>query len=334
MRACRCWSVAVWSLAFAEALAVPLRAERATAAEPGATTAPVPGPGTAPSLPLAANPVPLSAPVPGAPGTPAASPAAVRAPLPSYFTVEVGPNGALFADGSALGNAAELEPLARTAAASGSFAGAVLFADGRAGAAADEAAGVLRRVGFGTLIEARRSAPPELSPLRGAERERAERERARQARQRLIAAGIIEGDAPAPSASRPAAAPVAAAPVAAARPRAPAVELQTVGLYLSGPSNTDATRRQLVKLFERSFPAFRRCHGDAGEHSENLSFGVDLLVPKEGGSAKVRQTRTRLTGTTFKTCMERVFQGIRFEPLPSARPEIVSYSVLFRPEKR
>ena len=244
--------------------------------------------------------------------------------IAELLTVEVGPSGALFADGSALANAAELEPLARTAAASGSFAGAVLFADGRAGAAADEVAGVLRRVGFGTLMEARRSAPPELSPLG-----RAERERARQARQRLIAAGIIEGDAPAPSASRP-----AAAPVAAARPRAPAVELQTVGLYLSGPSNTDATRRQLVKLFERSFPAFRRCHGDADEHSENLSFGVDLLVPKEGGSAKVRQTRTRLTGATFKACMERAFQGIRFEPLPSARPEIVSYSVLFRPEKR
>ena len=329
MRACRCWSVAVWSLAFAEALAVPLTAERASAAEQGATTAPIPGRGTDPSLPapLAANPVPPSAPVPSAPGTPA--PAAARAPLPSYFTVEVGPNGTLFADGSALGNAAELEPLARTAAASGSFAGAVLFADGRAGAAADEVAGVLRRVGFGTLIEARRRAPPELSPLGRAERERSEHERARQARQRLIAAGIIEGDAPAPVASRP-----AAAPVAPARPGAQAVELQTVGLYLSGPSNTDATRRQLVKLFERSFPAFRRCHGDAGEHSENLSFGVDLLVPKEGGGAKVRQTRTRLTGNAFKTCMERAFQGIRFEPLPSARPEIVSYSVLFRPEKR
>lgn len=283
--------------------------------------------------PLAANPVPLS--VPGAPAAPAppapaaAAPAAEHEPLPSYFTVEVGPNGALFADGSALGNGAELEPLARTAASSGSFAGAVLFTDTRAGAAGDEVAGVLRRAGFGTLVEARRRAPPELSPLGRAERERAERERARQARQRLVAAGIIEGDAAAPGPSR-----AAAAPVAPARPRAPGVELQTVGLYLSGPSNTEATRRQLVKLFERSFPAFRRCHADAGEHSENLSFGVDLLVPKEGGSAKVRQTRTRLTGAAFKTCMERAFQGIRFEPLPSARPEIVSYSLLFRPEKR
>ena len=291
--------------------------------------APTPSGPSAP-VALAANSEPFTAPVPAAPAAPPAPPsAAERASLPSYFTVEVGPSGALFADGSPIGNAAELDPLARTAATSGSFVGAVLFADARAGAAADEVAGVLRRAGFGTLVEARRSAPPELSPLGRAERERAERERARQARQRLIAAGIIEGDAPAGGASRP-----APEPIAPARPRPPPVELQTVGLYLSGPANTEATRRQLVKLFERSFPAFRRCHADAGEHSDNLSFGVDLLVPKEGGGAKVRQTRTRLTGNAFKTCMERAFQAIRFEPLPSARPEIVSYSVLFRPEKR
>jgi hypothetical protein len=249
--------------------------------------------------------------------------------LPSYYTVEVGPNGALVADGSLLASAAELDALARAAATGGSFAGAVLFADARAGAAADEVAGVLRRAGFRTLVEVRRSAPVELSPLARAERERAERERVRQAKQRLVAEGIIEGDAPTPGASRP-----APPPATVARQRAPGVELQTVGLYLSGPANTSATRRQLVKLFERSFPAFRRCHADAGEHTENLSFGVDLLVPKEGGGAKVRQTRTRLTGNAFKACMERAFQAIRFEPLPSARPEIVSYSLLFRPEKR
>jgi hypothetical protein len=248
--------------------------------------------------------------------------------LPSYFTVEVASDGALFADGAPLGSAAELDALARTAASSGSFTGAVLFADARGGAA-EEVAGVLRRAGFATLVEARRGAPAELSPRGRAERERAERERVRQAKQRLVAQGVIEGDAPTPGPSRPVA--PSAAPVP---PRAPGVELQTVGLYLSGPANTDATRRQLVKLFERSFPAFRRCHADAGEHTENLSFGVDLLVPKEGGGAKVRQTRTRLTGNAFKACMERAFEAIRFEPLPSARPEIVSYSLLFRPERR
>ena len=246
-----------------------------------------------------------------------------RAPLPSYFTVEVGAAGALSADGVALVGPQELEPVARAAAARGSFAGAVLFGDARSGAAFDAALEVLRGAGFPTLVEARRSAPPELSALA-----RAERERLRRARQRLIAAGVIEGDAPvAPSSGR-------APAETGARERAPTVELQTVGLYLAGAANTDATRRQLVKLFERNFGAFRRCHAEASEHVENASFGVDLLVPKEGGKAKVRQTRTRLAGAGFRSCMERALQAIKFEPLPSGRPEIVSYSVLFRPVKR
>jgi len=235
----------------------------------------------------------------------------------------VGAAGTLFADGAALASSAELEPAARAAVASGSFSGAVLFGDARSAAAFDAALDVLRRAGFATLVEARRSAPPELSALA-----RAERDRARRARQRLIAAGVIEGDAPvAPSSRRaPAETP--------ARERAPAVELQTVGLYLAGAANTEPTRKQLVKVFERNFGAFRRCHTDVPEHTENASFGVDLLVPKEGGKAKVRQTRTHLSGTNFRSCMERAFQSIKFEPLPSGRPEIVSYSVLFRPVKR
>jgi hypothetical protein len=246
--------------------------------------------------------------------------------LPSYFTVELGASGALFADGAALASLAELEPVAHEAAEHGGFAGAVLFADARAGAEA--VAELLRRAGFSKLIEAQRSAPPELSALA-----RAERERARRARQRLIAAGVIEGDAPAQRSSGRAAGEVAVRD-GAGRDKGQSVELQTVGLYLAGAANTEPTRKQLVKSFERNFAAFKRCHAEAAEHTENASFGVDLLVPKEGGRAKVRQTRTRLTGKGFQICMERAFQAIRFDPLPSGRPEIVSYSLLFRPGKR
>jgi hypothetical protein len=87
----------------------------------------------------------------------------------------------------------------------------------------------------------------------------------------------------------------------------------------------------MLKLFERNFGAFRRCHADVPEHTENASFGVDLLIPAAGGRAKVRETRTRLAGDGFKSCMLRVFQSIRFEAPPTARPEIVSYSVVFKP---
>ncbi|MEY2934950.1 MAG: hypothetical protein RL033_5699 [Pseudomonadota bacterium] len=257
---------------------------------------------------------PASVPVSAAGSIGAAN--AARTPLPSYFTVELGMSGALSADGRELASPAELERVARDAAARGSFAGAVLFGDPRSGSTLEAVADVLRRAGFATLVEARRSAPPVLSALA-----RAERERARRAKERLVAAGVIEGDAPPRSSAAPAA------------ERGSRVELQSAGLYLAGPANTEPARRNLVKLFERNFGAFRRCHSSAPEHTDNASFGVDLLVPKEGGRAKVRETRTRLAGSSFKTCMARAFEAIRFEPPVTARPEIVSYSVLFKPQR-
>jgi hypothetical protein len=315
MKASRSWAVALCALA--EALAIPSRAE------PISLPAGVPAANPPAPLPVAASPgaSPASASAASTPATGVA--VSERTPLPSYFTVELSASGALFADGSALGSLAELEPVAREAAEQGSFAGAVLFADARAGASAEAVAEALRRAGFVTLVEARRSPPPELSAWVRAER-------ARRARQRLIATGVIEADPPARSSVEP----NAASRSGVARDKGQPVELQTVGLYLAGAANTEPSRRQLVKLFERNFGAFKRCHAQAPEHVENASFGVDLLVPKEGGSAKVRQTRTRLTGKPFQTCMERAFQAIHFDPMPSGRPEIVSYSLLFRPAKR
>jgi len=245
--------------------------------------------------------------------------ALVRVPLPSYFTVELSAEGVLVADGVRLAARGELERAAREAVSKGEFAGAVLFGDGaRPASELAEIAALLERAGFASVRQVGRSAPLELSAFARAEKARAEK-----ARQRLVAAGVIEGDAAA-----------AAKPGAALAPSSPpqrAVELQSMGLHLSAEANREPYRRQLLKVFERNFGAFRRCHADVPEHAENASFGVDLLIPAAGGRAKVRETRTRLAGDGFKTCMLRTFQSIRFEPPPTARPEIVSYSVVFKP---
>ena len=248
--------------------------------------------------------------------------ALVRVPLPSYFTVELLADGSVLADGARLGARAELGPAAREAVSRGEFAGAVLFGD--AARSAPELAAlavVLERAGFASVRQVGRSAPLELSALARAERVRAEKER-----QRLVAAGVIEGELePVP---KPSAAPALGVPA----PGAPAVvELQSMGLHLAAEANREPHRRQMLKLFERNFGAFRRCHADVPEHTENASFGVDLLIPAAGGRAKVRETRTRLAGDGFRSCMLRAFQSIRFEPPPTARPEIVSYSVVFKP---
>jgi hypothetical protein len=109
------------------------------------------------------------------------------------------------------------------------------------------------------------------------------------------------------------------------------VELATVGLHVAGPLSAEPERRRLVRTLERNFAAFRRCHELAKPHEQNLSYGVDLLIPKQGGKAQLRQTRTRLSGEGFQACMQRAFRAIRFDAPSTARPEIVSYSVLFKP---
>jgi hypothetical protein len=109
------------------------------------------------------------------------------------------------------------------------------------------------------------------------------------------------------------------------------VALATVGLHVDGAMNREPQRGRLVRVFEREFNAFRRCHERAEKHEQGASFGVDLLIPKAGGRASVRQTRTRLASKAFRSCMHAAFEAIRFAPPPTGRAEIVSYSVLFKP---
>jgi hypothetical protein len=230
--------------------------------------------------------------------------------LPRQFSIEVGPGGILVADGSRLSAASELERWAQRALAAARFSGAVVFGDeGRDGAVISDAVERLRRAGFAEVRRAGRAAPAELSAL-------------------------ARAGAPPLVAERRASAPSVAPAPAGASARAPAVSLATVGLHVDGVLNREPHRGRLVRAFEREFAAFRRCHERAERHDEGASFGVDLLIPERGGRGKVRQTRTRLSSKAFRGCMHGVFESIRFAPPPSARPEIVSYSVLFKPNAR
>ncbi|HVZ31658.1 MAG TPA: hypothetical protein VG963_04485 [Polyangiaceae bacterium] len=274
---------------------------------------------------------------------------ASKGALPSYFTVELAPDGTLFADGAALPSPERLDAAARAAAESGRFVGAALFGEpARAANELTELHQRLSRAGFAEVLDVGRRAPQELSVASKLERDQRQH---RVARERLVAAGVIEGDSAAPSpetpsveqgsriaipahAEKPGPVRAKAEPAKTEPPRrVDKVELQSVGLHVAGPLNQERTRKQLLKLFEGQFAAFRRCHRSAPEHDYNASYGVDLLVSKEGGKAKVRETRTRLEGETYRgfhSCMERAFQGISFEPMPSGRDEIISYSVLFK----
>ena len=256
--------------------------------------------------------------------------------LPRQFSVEVGPGGALFADGTRVGTPSELARWAQRAAPGARFAGAVVFGDpARDGAAVAEAVALLQKAGFADVRSVGRPAPAAVSAARSsgaAPVVASARNAVVSLSSPATAAGPATAVAVAPAKAPSSAPPSAARPRSAAKP--PRVSLLSMGLHVDGLLNREPHRGRLLRLFEHEFPAFERCHARAAPHTEGASYGVDLLIPSGGGRAKVREARTRLEGSGFGSCMRSAFEAIRFPPPPSARSEIVSYSVLFKPPGR
>ncbi len=57
---------------------------------------------------------------------------------------------------------------------------------------------------------------------------------------------------------------------------------------------------------------------------------MDLLVPSEGGHAKVSNPRTGIKGDAFRACVVAVFEAIDFER-PRTGRTTASYSLRFTP---
>jgi len=269
------------------------------------------------------SPVLLSPGVAGALEPAGASPAmavpassTAKLALPRHLTIELRRDGTWAVDGVRFASVPELEPAVLQLARSGMFTGVAVFGAARGeNPAWRQLSDVLSRAALAPIRHAGRAAPIDLALLVRAS----------------PAAENLRLERPAAAASEADAASLVPRPDTAASAGARAVSLSTVGLHVAGPANREENRRKLVALFERRFDAFQRCYGLAHPHAENASFGVDLLIPAKGGKPTVRQTRTRLRGAEFKACMLRVFEALVFEPLPTSRSEIVSYSVLFKP---
>lgn len=128
--------------------------------------------------------------------------------------------------------------------------------------------------------------------------------------QLLAAASLWTGSAPAdppPSNDRP-------------------VEVKNIGLHIGGGPNDTATKKPYQDALARQFDAFRRCHAKA-ETAEG-TFGVDLLVPAEGGPPEVSEPRTGMKGEAFRACIVDAF---RQADLPGSKRGAVriSYSLKF-----
>jgi hypothetical protein len=137
----------------------------------------------------------------------------------------------------------------------------------------------------------------------------------------------------APSADVTKAATHAEAPKATPEPppKAVAVLVDTYGLHIGGGPNDTATKAPFVHSVEPHFPELASCFAKAEDTTKGGDFGVDLLVAREGGKAKVTLPRTAIPGEAFRACVVDVFSAIEFER-PKYGATMASYAVRFRPK--
>jgi hypothetical protein len=114
-------------------------------------------------------------------------------------------------------------------------------------------------------------------------------------------------------------------PVVASGPPLPEVRVKSYGLHIGGGLEQD--REPVLRTLEHSFPRFLACYPLVEEAGKEGTFGVDLVVPTEGGRPRVDQPRTGLRGEAFKACMLKVFETLKFKP--QRRATAVSYSLKF-----
>ncbi|HVW25032.1 MAG TPA: hypothetical protein VHC69_06650 [Polyangiaceae bacterium] len=111
----------------------------------------------------------------------------------------------------------------------------------------------------------------------------------------------------------------------------PHVRVKNIGLHVGGGPNDAATKAPFLRQIAAHFDAFRRCYGSAEPPSQHGTFGIDLLVPKEGGTPVTSNPRTNMKGQAFRDCVVDVFSSIPFER-PRRGATKLSYALSFEPE--
>jgi len=131
----------------------------------------------------------------------------------------------------------------------------------------------------------------------------------------------------------PAPAPSAQTEPPAAEKQAPpkGVTVKSIGMHIGGGPNDAAAKAPFTKTIEGGFPDFVACASHLPPAGRKGTFGVDLLVKKDGGNPDVSSPRTGLPGEPFKACVVQVFERLVFEK-PKRGATKLSYSLRFDSE--
>ncbi|HEX7671766.1 MAG TPA: hypothetical protein VF395_19365 [Polyangiaceae bacterium] len=135
------------------------------------------------------------------------------------------------------------------------------------------------------------------------------------------------GDPPPPP-SAPAPAPVPSADVTTSP--VPKVKVTNIGLHVGGGPNDAATKAPFERAIQKQFDDFKRCYGKMGAPTAHGTFGIDLLIEKEGGHPKTSGSRTAMPDA-FRDCVAHVFETVVFDR-PRLGATKISYALKFDPE--
>ena len=113
-----------------------------------------------------------------------------------------------------------------------------------------------------------------------------------------------------------------------APPSLPAVTVTNIGMHIGGGPNDAETKEPIARSVAPHFDELRACWTAVDDPRRGGDFGIDLLVPAEGGLAQVSHPRTAIHPDAFRECVVKVFEGVEFAK-PRGGRTTVSYSLRF-----
>lgn len=112
----------------------------------------------------------------------------------------------------------------------------------------------------------------------------------------------------------------------------PEVDIENVGMHIGGGPNDADTKRPIREAIRRHYDAFRACFALVEDTSKYGTFGVDIRIDRDGGTAKVTKPRDGFRTAAFEKCMVAAFEKIEFPPPTTGKSMVVSYSLRFTPK--
>ena len=113
---------------------------------------------------------------------------------------------------------------------------------------------------------------------------------------------------------------------------APPVKVENIGMHIGGGPNDAETKAPIGTSVSPHFGELRACWSQVSDPAKGGDFGIDLLIPAEGGLAAVSHPRTAIHPDAFRDCVVDVFSKIVFAR-PRTGRTTVSYSLRLTPTR-